>query len=122
MTDNCFAEILAKTYQHTVTALRPVLEGEWTTVCQAEPCALSRSAQVASPSPPDVSAPLPESQYRYSLFTRPGVFFQLGDRLEISDGRRCYKGRASDSFSYPSHTITVVEIREVTEDERTGLT
>lgn len=118
MTDNWFAGILAKTFLHTVTARRPALEGEWTTVCQAEPCALSRSAQVASPTPPDVSAPLPESQYRYSLFTRPGVLFQLGDRVEISDGSRCYKGQASDSFSYPSHTVTVVEIREVSEEER----
>ena len=48
--------------------------------------------------------------------------FRLGDRLEISDGERVYSGRASDSFSYPSHTVTVLEIRQVTETGRTSLT
>lgn len=73
-------------------------------------------------SPPDADAPLPESRYRYALFTRPEVAFRIGDRLEISDGVRLYTGRASDSFSYPSHTVTVVEIRQVEEKRRTSLT
>ena len=116
------ADILAKTYRHTVTARRPALEGEWKVLCEKAPCALSRSAQVSAPEPPDAAAPLPESRYRYSLFTRPEIAFRLGDRLEISDGERVYCGRASDSFSYPSHTVTVVEIRQVTEESRTSLT
>lgn len=121
MTDTRLARLLAATFLHTVTARRPALKGEWTTVWDREPCALSRPAQVASPEPPDAEAPLPESRYRYSLFTRPGVLFRLGDRLEISDGRLRYKGRASDSFAYPSHTVTVVEIREVEEENRAEL-
>ena len=114
------ADILSKTYRHTVTAYRPALEGAWEVLCEEEPCALSRSAQVSAPEPPNAAAPLPESQYRYSLFTRPELAFRLGDRLEISDGTRVYSGRASDSFSYPSHTVTVVEIRQMAEDKRTG--
>lgn len=116
------AAILSRTYRHTLTARRPALEGEWQVLYEREPCALSRSAQVSAPEPPDAGAPLPESQYRYSLFTRPEVAFHLGDRLEISDGERVYSGRASDSFSYPSHTVTVLEIRQVTETGRTSLT
>lgn len=38
------ADILAKTYRHTVTARRPALEGEWKVLCEKAPCALSRSA------------------------------------------------------------------------------
>ena len=114
------ADILSKTYCHTVTAYHPALEGTWEILCEEEPCALSRSAQVSAPEPPNAAAPLPESQYRYSLFTRPELAFRLGDRLEISDGTRVYSGRASDSFSYPSHTVTVVAIRQVTEDNRAG--
>lgn len=112
------ARALAKTYLHTVTARRPALQGKWTWVCQEAPCALSRAAHVSAPAPASVDAPLPESDYCYSLFTRPELRFQLGDRLEITDGERVYKGRASDSFSYPSHTVTVVEIREVGEAAR----
>lgn len=116
------AAILARTYRHTVTARRPTLEGEWQVLCEEEPCALSRAAQVSAPAPPDAHAPLPESRCRYALFTRPERVFRLGDRLDISDGGRIYTGRASDSFSYPSHTVTVVEIRQVREKSRTSLT
>ena len=70
-------------------------------LCQEEPCALSRAARVSAPEPPDADAPLPESRYRYALFTRPEVAFRIGDRLEISDGVRLYTGRASDSFFLP---------------------
>lgn len=122
MNTNREALILARTYRHTVTARRPALEGEWKILCQEEPCALSRSAQVSAPEPPDATAPLPESRYRYALFTRPERSFRLGDRLEISDGERIYTARASDSFTYPSHTVTVVEIRQVEEKSRTSLT
>lgn len=116
------ADILARTYYHTVTARRPAIDGGWEVLCEEEPCALSRAARVSAPEPPDADAPLPESRYRYALFTRPEVAFRIGDRLEISDGVRLYTGRASDSFSYPSHTVTVVEIRQVEEKGRTSLT
>ena len=118
MTQEKLARILGKTYLHTVTAYRPVLQGEWEQLCEKAPCALSRAAHVSAPAPAAVGAPLPESEDCYSLFTRPELAFQLGDRLEISDGTRVYQGRASDSFSYPSHTVTVVEIREVAKEIR----
>ena len=116
------AAIISRTYRHTLTARRPAIDGEWVLLCQEEPCALSRAAQVSAPAPPDAADPLPESRYRYALFTRPELIFRLGDRLEISDGVRLYTGRASDSFFYPSHTVTVVEIRQVEEKGRTSLT
>ena len=118
MNQEKLARVLEKTYLHTVTARRPALQGEWELVCQKAPCALSRAAHVSAPAPSSAAAPLPESEYRYSLFTRPELMFRLGDRVEITDGVRVYKGRASDSFSYPSHPVTVVEIREVVEAGR----
>ena len=42
MTDKALADILARTYTHCVTAFRPLAEGE-ERLCEAAPCALSRS-------------------------------------------------------------------------------
>lgn len=116
MTDAAFAACLARTYHHAVTAFRPLPGGEEQPLYTAEPCALSRSAMVSAPEPPDTAAPLPESRYRLSLFTMPAVRFRLGDRLEVDVGEgrvvRCW---ASDSFCYPSHTVTVVDVTAVTE-------
>ena len=114
MTDNAMAAILARTYFHTVTAFRPLLDGSEEPVCQAEPCALSRSAQVSAPTPPDQEYVLPEALYRLSLYTRPELVFRLGDRVEVTDETgRVWHGRTSDSFCYPSHCVTVVEISHV---------
>lgn len=113
MTDAAYAARLGRTYFHTVTAYRPTAEGE-ALVYEEQPCALSRSAHISAPTPPDADYVLPEAQYHLALYTFPAVHFQLGDRVEISDGAgRVYRGRASDSFRYPSHCVTVVEIREV---------
>ena len=115
MTDAAYAARLGRTYLHTVTAYRPTAEGELL-VYEEQPCALSRSAHTSAPAPASASAVLPESAYRYVLYTFPAVCFQLGDRVEISDGAgRIYRGRTSDSFHYPSHCVTVVDIREVAE-------
>ena len=114
MNDYTMANLLARTYYHCVTAYRPQADGTEMRVCEAVPCALSRSAHTSAPTPPDGEAALPEARYRLSLYTRPEMAFQLGDRLEISDGTGCvWHGWASDSFPYPSHCITVVEIDEV---------
>lgn len=113
MTDAACAARLGRTYLHTVTAYRPTTEGE-ALVYEEQPCALSRSAHTSAPSPASERAKVPESAYRYALYTFPAVCFYLGDRVEISDGRgRIYHGRTSDSFVYPSHCVTVVDIREV---------
>lgn len=119
MTDSAMAAILARTYLHAVTAYRPTAEGGEERLCQAAPCALSRSAHTSAPTTPDSACVLPEASYRLSLYTRPELAFRLGDRVEVTgeDGR-VWHGRTSDSFRYPSHCVTVVEVREVGRDSR----
>ena len=114
MTDSAMAARLARTYLYTVTAFRPLAEGGEERLCQAAPCALSRSAHTSAPTPPEGSCALPEALYRLSLFTRPELAFRLGDRVEVTDTLgRVYHGRTSDSFCYPSHCVTVVAVSEV---------
>ena len=49
-----------------------------------------------------------------SVYTRPELAFRLGDRVEVTDeGGSVWMGRASDSFRYDSHCVTVVEISGV---------
>lgn len=116
MTDNTFTARLGRTYHHAVTAFRPLPAGEEQPLYTNQPCALSRSAMVSAPEPPDTAAPLPESRYRLTLFTMPAVRFTLGDRLEVDVGEgRVVRGWASDSFCYPSHTVTVMDVTAVTE-------
>ena len=116
MSDTWRANILARTYFHRVNAWRPAREGE-TVLCTDEKCALSRSAHTSAPTPPDGNGVLPETDYRLSLYTMPDRFFRLGDRLEITDAAgRVFRGRASDSFCYPGHCVTVVNICEVREE------
>lgn len=118
MTDAAFAARLGRTYRHAVTAFRPRPGGEEEALYTREPCALSRSAMVSAPTPPDTGGPLPESRYRLTLFTGPQVRFTLGDRLEVDVGEgRTVRGWASDSFCYPSHTVTVVDVTQVGEED-----
>lgn len=112
MTDAAYAARLGRTYLHTVTAYRPTADGE-VLIYEEQPCALSRSAHTSAPAPSEGGI-LPESSYRLALYSFPAVCFQLGDRVEISDGAgRIYRGRTSDSFRYPSHCVTVIDILEV---------
>lgn len=114
MNDAGFAARLARTYRHRVTAFRPLPGGGEETVCEEQPCALSRSALVTAPAPPDRAYVLPEALYRLALYTRPELAFRLGDRVEVAgESGRVFRGRTSDSFRYPSHCVTVVEIAEV---------
>ena len=115
--DRALARALAGTYDRRLTAFRPRPEGE-ETVWAKVPCALSRTAKTAAPAPAGLDAPLAESRYALTLYTPPGVWLRLGDRLEISDGTgRTYHARASDSVAYASHCVTVAEVLEVTEPE-----
>ena len=107
-----YGRLLARTYLHTVTGYRPVPAGE-ALICEAQPCALSRSAHTSAPVPDEQRAILPEAAYRYVLYTLPALRFALGDRVEVTDGESVYRGRTSDSFAYPTHCVTVVEILEV---------
>lgn len=118
MTKRGYADLLERTYYHRVTAFRPAADGTVRLLCQGAKCALSRSAHTSAPTPPDGSYVLPESLYRMSLFTRPELWFRLGDRLEVTDTHgRVFHARASDSVCYQSHCVTVVEIDRVTEEE-----
>lgn len=111
--DAAYAALLGRTYLHTVTAFRPARGGE-RLVYENQPCGLSRSAHTSAPAPAEMTGPLPEAAYRYALYTFPAVYFRLGDRLEVSDGNgTVYHGRASDSFRYPGHCVTVMEVLEV---------
>lgn len=113
MTDKALADILARTYAHRVTAFRPLAEGE-ERLCEAVPCALSRSEHTSAPTPPSLFAAWPEALYRLTLYTRPELAFRLGDRVEVTDeGGSVWMGRTSDSFRYDSHCVTVVEISGV---------
>jgi hypothetical protein len=113
--DGRMAAALAKTYCHKVSAVRPLPDGSEETVCTGAPCALSRSAHLTAPAPPDEDGSLPESSYALALYTRPALRFHLGDRLEIDDGERVWHARASESFAYPSHCVTVVRVLEAVE-------
>jgi len=113
-----YGRLLARTYLHTVTAYRPVPSGE-ALIWENRPCALSRAAHTSAPTPDEKRAILPEAAYRYVLYTDPGVPFQLGDRVEVTDGACVYHGRTSDSFRYPTHCVTVVEILEVEHGQNT---
>ena len=114
MSDGILAGILAGTYDHRLDAFRPLPEGGERAVWLDQPCALSRSAMVNAPAPPDTSGVLPEARYRLTLYTRPEVLLELGDRAEVRDGSgRTFLGRTSDSFYYPSHCVTVLEVTEV---------
>ena len=117
MTRRGYADLLGRTYYHRVTAFRPVEGGE-REICREKPCALSRSAHTSAPTPPDSRYVLPEGCYRLSLFTRPELWFRLGDRLEITDSvGRVFHARASDSICYQSHCVTVGEIESVADTE-----
>ena len=120
MTDSTMAAILARTYFHTVTAFRLLPESGETEVCRDVPCALSRSAHISAPAPPNGVYVLPEALYRLSMFTWPEQRFRLGDRVEVTDELgRVYHGRTSDSFRYPSHCVTVVEVSKVQDSAET---
>jgi len=124
MIDAVSAALLERTYFHRLNAFRPLPEGGEEAVYIDIPCALSRSAMVSAPAPPDRDYVLPEALYRLSLYTRPEKPLRLGDRLEVRDGLgRVFRGRASDSFAYPSHCVTVAEIAEVLgpEEKEEGL-
>ena len=118
MTDHFGAGILARTYFHRVSAWRPSPEGGEEPICTAAGCALSRSAHTSAPAPSGETNVLPEASYRLSLFTRPTLWFRLGDRLEVTDETgRVFHGWASDSVVYPSHCVTVMEVREIRDAE-----
>lgn len=120
MTDETMAAWLTRTYPHTLRAFRPLSGGREAALTQDASCALSRSAHTSAPTPPQRSYVLPEALYRLTLYTRPEDVLALGDRVEITDeDGRVWHGRTSDSFRYPSHCVTVVEISEVAGKEET---
>ena len=106
MTDKALADILARTYAHRVTAFRPLAEGE-ERLCEAAPCALSRSEHTNAPMPPSLSAAWPEALYRLTLYTRPELAFRLGDRVEVGCNSVLNPGTVigPDSNVYPTSCV-----------------
>ena len=106
MTDKALADILARTYAHRVTAFRPLAEGE-ERLCEAAPCALSRSEHTSAPTPPSLSAAWPEALYRLTLYTRPELAFRLGDRVEVGCNSVLNPGTVigPDSNVYPTSCV-----------------
>ncbi|MBR4878519.1 MAG: hypothetical protein IKU13_01645 [Clostridia bacterium] len=81
------------------------------------PCALARSAHNHSPTPVGYDTQTPTKNYRLRLYAAPEVTFLLGDRVEVYRGGRVFIGLASDSFYYDSHSVCVMEIGEVREND-----
>ena len=106
MTDKALADIFARTYAHRVTAFRPLTEGE-ERLCEAAPCALSRSEHTNAPMPPALSAARPEALYRLTLYTRPELAFRLGDRVEVCCNSVLIPGTVigPDSNVYPTSCV-----------------
>ena len=106
MTDKALADILARTYAHRVTAFRPLTEGE-ERLCEAAPCALSRSEHTSAPTPPSLFAAWPEALYRLTLYTRPELAFRLGDRVEVGCNSVLNPGTVigPDSNVYPTSCV-----------------
>lgn len=114
------AAILAATLTDRMTLRRQQLDGRQVgerVVYQDMPCALSRSAHTASPAPAAMGAPLAEGHYRMSLFMPVGTVTRIGDRVDIRRGVQRFAGSASDSMAYPSHSVCVVDVREVAQLE-----
>lgn len=118
MANEAYNRRLRATYRHRVTAVRPLAGGGQQPLCRMAPCALSRTAKTAAPLPAGIRDALPETEYSLTLYTAPDLFFQVGDRMEILDEHgRMYRANSSDSFCYPTHTVTVVRILEVLGEE-----
>ena len=114
MRDARMTRALRRTFDRTACVFRPLSDGTERAVYVDIPCAVSRSALTSAPSVRGAGEALCESRYALSLFTPPGVWLRLGDRVTVSDkSGRVYHARASDSVRYPSHCVTVVEVTEV---------
>ena len=83
-------------------------------VYQHLPCALSRTAKVSIPDPADPAAPLAESAFRVTLFLPAGTFVRSGDRADVLRLGCRFSGSLSPGIPYPSHTVAVMEVQEVT--------
>ena len=110
--------ILAATMTDRLRLRRQAVRGGTVTeelVYDGLPCALSRSAHTASPAPMTIGANLAESRYRMSLFMPAGAVTRLGDRVEIARDGQIFRGSASDSIGYCSHSVCVVDVRQAEE-------
>ncbi len=78
------------------------------------PCALSRTAMVTAPDPHDPARPLAESAFRATLFLPAGTWTRTGDRAEVLREGVRFSGVLSPGIPYPSHTVAVMHVWEVT--------
>lgn len=110
------AAVIAATFDDKMTVLRQKISGGRPVdqvVYRDLPCAMSRSAHTASPAPPGFGAIMPESRYRISVFMPAGTVVHLGDRVDVYRRGQIFRGSASDSIGYESHSVCVVDIWEV---------
>ena len=110
------ASILRATMHDTMTVSRQSIENGvpvWSVIYRDWACALSRSAHSSAPAPPTHTQDLAEVQYRLSLFLPAGTYLRAGDKVEVCRDSQRFCGIASDSISYPSHSVCVLFVLEV---------
>ena len=111
------ADIIRATLTDRVTVYRtdaadPLAPAQ--AVYQQLPCALSRTAKVSSPDPANTAAPLAECEFRVTLFLPADTYIRSGDRAEVLRSGCRFSGTLSPGFPYPSHTVAVMKVQEVT--------
>ena len=111
------ADIILATLTDRVTISRPdpddALNGE-TAVYTDLPCALSRTAMVTAPDPHDPMKPLAECGFRATLLLPRDTRVCTGDRAEVLRQGVRFSGVLSPGIPYPSHTVAVLYVWEVT--------
>lgn len=78
------------------------------------PCALSRTAMVTAPNPHDPMKPLAECSFRATLFLPAHTWTKTGDQAEVLRQGMRFSGVLSPGIPYPSHTVAVMHVWEVT--------
>lgn len=85
------------------------------TVYHNLPCALSRTAMVTAPHPHDPGQDLAECGFRATVFLPAGTGVQVGDHAAVLRQGTRLTGVLSPGFPYPSYTVAVMNIQEVTQ-------
>ena len=112
------AAILRATMTDRATVTRESWDGAtWKTVVAYEnlPCALSRTAMVTAPHPHDPGQDLAECGFRATVFLPAGTGVQVGDHAAVLRQGTRLTGVLSPGFPYPSYTVAVMNIQEVTQ-------
>jgi hypothetical protein len=112
------ADIIRATLTDRVTVFRADAADPFApaqVVYETIPCALSRTAKVSAPDPADLNGALAECCFRVTLFLPAGTHIRAGDRAEVTRLDSRFFGVLSPGMPYPSHTVAVMEVWEVTQ-------